>query len=253
MTLVSSIITDAYRESNLIAISTSPTTAEVTEALRLVNRIFYSVFGTKMGENLSPFPIGRNNIEAPSGYPGYTNTPYSDWIVPDNTQLVLNLTEATTVNLNPAPRDGARLAIQDASGNLATYNLTINGNGRLIEAASSATLSTDSLVREWFFRADLGDWKRISALIASDTWPFPEKYDDLFITALAMRLNPRYSNETGQETIEAYRTGLKAFRAQYRQVAQMGSELGLTRLTSTHRTTDLGGDYDLFETGRPYP
>jgi hypothetical protein len=252
-TLVSDIITDAYRESNLIAISATPTTAEVTEGLRLLNRIFYEVFGDEMGEPLETIPLGRNNINRPSGFPYYEDVPYPDWFVPDNTRLALNLSSATTVYLSPIPHDGARFAVQDISGNLATNNLIVNGNGRKIAGATSATLSTNGLVREYFYRADLGEWKQVSDLISSDAWPFPPRFDTMFIVALAMRLNPRHAVDADGQSVEAYRRGLKTFRAQYKQIKEMPSDPGLYRLTGNKQSSDLGGDLanSAFKSGRP--
>lgn len=247
MTLVSDIIKDAYRESNLLAISATPTTAESTEALRLLNRVFYSVFGDEMGEPLEDVPIGRNNISAPNNFPGYAVTPTANWVVPDNSLLSVNITSPLTVYLNPSPRDGARLAVQDKSGNFSTHNLTLVGNGRTVEGSTSLTLSTDSVTREWFYRADLGEWKRISSLIAADTFPFPEKFDDLFVTSLAMRLNPRHAVEADPQSFETYKRSLKQFRSKYRQVREMVSEPALTRLLLTNYA--YGTD---FATGTPF-
>ena len=174
MTTVSQIITDAFRQSNLIAVAASPTSDEQTEALRYLNRIVKSVFGMEAGENLVAFPLGDSGISRPSGYPWWgSEEPSSDWFVPENTRLMLNLTAPLSIYLHPDPDDGARFAVEDVAGNLATYNVTVYGNGRLVDGSTSVTLSTNSTSDEWFYRADTATWSKYTSLDLVDTFPFP--------------------------------------------------------------------------------
>jgi len=152
MTLVSQIISDAFRVTNLIAPGTSPTASAETEALRYLNRLVQSSLGYEAGEGLVNFQLGGQNMVRPAGYPEWGNSPGGEWFVPDNTRLVLNLSEPSTVYLSPNPDNGARLGVVDATGDLSSTPLTINGNGRLIDGATSVTLSTDALSSEWFYR-----------------------------------------------------------------------------------------------------
>lgn len=231
MTVVSEIITDAYRQSNLLAIGVTPTTLQQTEALRYLNRIVKSVYGQEAGDPLTPLPIGRNNIERPAGFPWYDVEAVQDWFIPSDVQIVLNLETAKTLYLDPMPEDGQRFAVLDASGNLATYNLTLDGNGRKIEGADTAVLNTNGLSRYWFYRADTGSWQRVNSLVAGDTFPFPEEFDDLFITMLAMRLNPSYATSLDPQSQAVWKRSLTQFRARYNQVIPQASELALVRLS----------------------
>lgn len=233
MTTVTQIITDAYRQSNLLAIGATPTAPQQAEALRYLNRIVLSVLGNEAGENLQPFPIGRNNVSRPSGYPWYDTVPPSDWFVPLNTRLMLNLTQATEVYLSPVPEDGARLGVCDVSGNTATYNLTIHGNGRNIEGTDTLVINTNGLDREWFFREDLGNWVRSIPLNLADTFPFPSEFDDMFVTLLAMRINPSYGVQMDVQTAEIYKRSRSQFRARYHNIIEVHSEDGLIRLPRT--------------------
>src|SRR3990172_3356119 len=105
MTLVSSIISSALRETNLIAIGASPTANESAEALTRLQSLVLSVLGNEQGENLSNLPLGITGIDVPSGYPWYgDNLPSNTW-VPLNTRLVLNLGSDVTVSLHPPPHD----------------------------------------------------------------------------------------------------------------------------------------------------
>jgi hypothetical protein len=49
VTLASSIISDAYRESNLVPLVGTLTTAEQGEGLRLLNNLVLSVMGNEVG------------------------------------------------------------------------------------------------------------------------------------------------------------------------------------------------------------
>jgi hypothetical protein len=256
MTLVSQIIFDAHRESNLIGINATLTSPEQAEALRLLNRILSSTLGNEAGQNLETFPLGSNNISSPAGYPWYTDTPTGDWFSPVNKRLVLNLNEAATVPLSPFAEDGARMGVIDVSGNLSTYNLTLIGNGANIEGSPTLVLSEDNVGKEWFFRADQGNWKLASSLVAEDEWPFPEAYDDMFTIMLAMRLNPRQSVALGQETLQAFKRSARQFKARYSQVIEKPVEEALLRMTKSHAETgDRYNNYDdtnTFNRGFPW-
>lgn len=238
MTTVYQIIVDAYRQSNLIAIGVSPTNLQETEALRYLNRIVKSVFGNEAGEQFQPVPIGRNNINKPSGYPWYNNTPDGNWFIPKNARLMLNLDESLSLYLHPRPDDGSRFAISDASRNLATYPLTINGNGNYIEGATSITLNTNDADIEWFYRTDLANWVKSSPLTMFDTFPFPEEYDDFFILMLAFRLNPAYERTLDPQSQVVLERSKSQLRARFTQSIPTGSELGLVRLSKMSADRD---------------
>lgn len=227
MTLTSQIIIDAYRQANIVAAGATLTTIQQTEALRYLNRFVQGVIGTEIGEDLEPFLIGNNNIQRPSGYPGYESVPSGDWFLPKNQRMILNLVEATTVWLHPMPDDGSRFAVNDVSGNLATYNLTINGNGRNVEGVSQIVLSTNGTNSSWWYRADLGDWVKYATLVAGDTFPFPPEFDDFFITLLAMRLNPSYGLTLDQQSLAIFKRTETQLKARYAQHIPTGSELSL--------------------------
>ena len=205
MSLASAVIRSAYRESQIIAISGSPTTAETTEAIARLNSLILSVMGSEVGQEFNDLIIGGEFDQSPDDF------------APVNTRLVLKLSAARTVKLNPYPFDGERFAVADAGANLATYNLTLNPNGRRIEAAATLVLATNSLARQWLYRADTGNWVRVTDLAAADEMPFPSEFDDYFITALAMRLNPRHGAQMAQESAAAYKRQLSQLQARYRR------------------------------------
>lgn len=232
MALVHEIIKDAYREANLIPITQSPTPDEQAEALRLLNRFVRSIFGNEAGDKLQSFTVGSLNVVTTSQLPifDFTTPNY----VPLNARLMANISAATQVNLHPDPEDGSRVAVVDVAGNFNTFNLTLRGNGRGVDTATTAVLDTASLRKEWFYRADLGSWMAITDLMISDTFPFPLEFEDLFVIGLALRLNPRNGVSLDDQSLTRYKRQLGIFKSRYTQTSPQCSESGLLYLT-THK------------------
>lgn len=244
MTTVRQLITDAMRESNIIAVGSVPEADEFEEALRRFQVLVDSLYGEVIGEPLRTVSFGDSGLvnsyakrEDMSSYIGST-------YVPHNVRLVFNIDVAKIVYLQPNPQDGARFALVDNAGTFNTANVTVNSNGRQIEDADSVVLSTAGVNRQWFYRADLANWVRISDLTADSQSPFPSEFDDFLSTLLAFRLNPRYGIETKGETSGILTRMRTLFRARYRQKLDIGVEEGLIRLT-TYRCPIDQNDFDL--------
>lgn len=259
MTIVQQIITDAYRQSNLLAIGESPSLGQQDEGLRYLNRIVKSVFGNEAGDPLEAFPIGRDNINRPAGYPWWNDVPDNDWFVPKNIRVMLNIENPVSLYLHPDPDDGTRFAAIDVSNTLSTNNVTVYGNGRLIESGFTTVLNTDGVDREWFYRADLGNWMRYSPLEVADEFPFPEEFDDFFITLLAIRINPAYGQAIDEQSKFIFERASKQLKARYTQTEQQRSELGLLRMPKVAADRDRWGDAyrfynpnNMFDKGWPY-
>jgi hypothetical protein len=230
MTLASDIIQRAFRESNLIPLVATPSANQTAEALPILNEQLLSALGFEAGGELSDLNIGGQ----------FDQSAYCSTWVPENARLVLNLSGATTFKLHPQPYEGQRLAIADAAANLATYNLTLNGNGRRIEGAATLVLSTNGDTRQWLYRADTANWVKMTALAAADTMPLPTEFDSFFTTRLAMRLNPRYGQALARETLAELGKIEGKLRARYRKprpvqdmprglLGERGSRFGLTQ------------------------
>lgn len=248
MTTVSQIITDAFRQSNLLAITASPTALEQTEALRYLNRLLKSVFGNEAGEPFDTFPVGRHNISRPSGYPWWDTVPTNDWFVPKNTRVMLNLDQPVDLYLHPAPNDGTRFAAIDVSENLSTFPVTVHGNGNNIESVSSIVLNTDGYDAEWFYREDLANWLKYAPIGLNDTFPFPEEFDDFFITMLAIRMNPAHSVELDPQSQMVLSRSRSQLRARYSQTVPTRSELALIRPAKVAADRDQwGSTYWLYQ------
>ena len=219
----SQIITDAYRESNLIPVGTTPTSAEQTEALRRLNALINWLISTACGELIYDWQIPSVSTAPLIGQIRNPRDPYGrDSLVtvypypPINRRLLTQITETTTVYMPQYPNDGTRIAIADTGSDGST--LTLNGNGRNIEGAVSVSLDPVSVgQREWFYRSDLANWVRVTDIAIDDDQPFPAKYDDFLVIILSMRLSPRYAAAADEATALMYRKMLSAFKAQYKQ------------------------------------
>lgn len=215
MTLISSIIADAFRESNILPLGKAPNTNQATEALRLLNALFSAIYGDEAGEGLTDWPLGNYGRESPGYDIAYTDQCIDHPTI--NRRLIAVNTEARTVYLTLRPQDGARMGIADPFGRLATVPVTLDANGRTIESALTLVLNTNGLNREWFYRADLGDWVRLTEKADTDEMPFPADFDNFFITLLAIRLNPRYGRVMDDQSAMIYKSERKKFVARYLQ------------------------------------
>lgn len=260
MTTVASIINDALRETNLIPLGVPPNQDQLDEGFARLNTIVESVLGNEAGENLNPFPLGQEGINAPKGYPWYANNLPGNIFVPANARIMCNLTADGLVNLHPKPHDGARMGVVDVSQNFSEFPLTINGNGRSIEGEESMTYDTDGLIRQWLYREDLGNWVTVLPLDPAGDMPYPPEFDDMFIIRLAYRLNPRYGQVIHPASTEALKHAESQFAARYGQsTTQVQSELALQLTTNWNRFWGYGanqqtwGDPNVFfNSGFPY-
>ena len=235
MTTVRTLIEDALREGGILALGESAEAAIATEGLRRLNVLFRSLLGNELGDNLVNMSYGANGLTNSFGVADNRDSFVDSTYVPTNTNLLVNLAQTKTIYLDPNPKDGARFAVVDVSGNFDTIPFTINGNGRTIEGSASVTMSTAGETREWFFRADLGDWVKVMDLDFGDESPFPMQFDDFLTTSLALRLNPRYGQSLNPETLAVLTRARSQFRSKYRQETVVSSELGITKLPSLKR------------------
>lgn len=232
MTTIRQLITDGLRESGVLAAGETPEADIFDEALRKVNTLYRGLLGAELGEPLKTVNYGKAGLSNTFSKNEDMSSDVNAVYFPENIRLLFNIEDEETIYLHPNPNDGARIAVIDNGGNFATYNVTLNGNGRQIESADTVALATNSLAREWFYRADLGNWMRVSDLEADTESPFPSEFDDLITTLLAFRLNPRFAAQTSEEMSVVLRRIRSLFRARYRQVAEQTSEDGLLYLTS---------------------
>lgn len=214
MTTLQEIIDDAFRESNILPLNKAPNAAQSAEALRLLLQLFTVSYGDEAGEAFQDWPLGTYGQVNPT-YP-LTNDYYRQK-PPLNMRLVALNEAEMTVYFPSYPQDGSRMAIIDPFGRLAAFPVTLDGNGRPIEGSTNQVANTNGLNREWFYRADLGNWVRLTDLTATDQMPFPKDFDTFFSTSLAMRLNPRYGRKMDELTAAVYKAERSKFINRYLQ------------------------------------
>jgi len=251
VTVISSIITDAFREGNILPLGKEPTTLQAGEALRLINQLFKAVYGDEAGEGLTDWPLGDF---------GQVNPFYT---IPDdqrrrptiNKRLVAINEAAIDVYLPVYPQDGARMGIADPYGRLATVPVTLNGNGRRIEDQAYIVLNENGMSREWFYRADLGQWVRLTSKIATDEMPFPDDFDIFFTILLALRLNPRYGREMDAQSQAIFKGQKQSFVARYAQAMplQVTDDISWPFMsTQSYNSPSVFASNDYFSSGQ-YP
>lgn len=208
MTQIADIIHDAFFEAGLTTELQHATPTQTNRAMDTLTGIIKFLIGTDVGEQFQPWPLG-NYGRAPQSrmtpseqmltYPGI------------NVQLVATNESAITVNMPVLPSPGARIGILDPFNRLATVPVTLDGNGRTIDGTATLVLNTNGMNAQWFYRDDLGGWKKILPLLITDDMPFPEEYDQMFKILIAMRINPAYGRN-----ISSVQAGfLKEFRQQF--------------------------------------
>jgi hypothetical protein len=230
--LASDAVSYAYREAAIKRIGSTLTADELAEGLRRLNGFLFSLFSAEIGEKLVDVQVPQNqrattqsanayNIAYPAnidrfsemGSPGFAAEP-NVFNLPGNSRIIWKGTAPTTVYLPEYPNDGARVAFADVGS---TATLTIHANGRKIENAASITVATASAPAEWFYRADLGDWISLSPLVAADTTPLPQEFDDLLVSGTAIRLTALDQIKPTDGTMFIYDRLLKRCKQRYAQ------------------------------------
>jgi hypothetical protein len=110
--------------------------------------------------------------------------------------------------------DGARIEVVDASGNAAASNITIAGNGWLIDGLNTLTITEDSGSALIMFRADLGMWKELGTLALSDPLPFPADFDEAIALNAAKRYH-RFGQRLSADAEEQAKEGARRLYARY--------------------------------------
>lgn len=226
MTTVLSIITQSYRESNLIGLGVTPNDKEQAEALPLLSALVGSAVGFAIGEQLADWPIGEVGVVYGRAWnQTLWNRP------PAGTRLLARSGTPQTVYLQANPSNGARMALVDVSQALETAPITIDANGVLIEGQPTLVINSAAEPIEWMYDAETANWTRWSAIAIDGDMPFPAKFDSYWITKLAMRLNPRYGRAIQAESASELATIEARIRAAYRQNVVTAADLAVQLLS----------------------
>jgi hypothetical protein len=238
------IIKRAYRISNIVPLGVDPTGDQQTEALDILNSILISTVGNEAGDSLTDVRIGGVNDQS---------VIVSNF-VPKNVRLVVNASAPISLDLDPMPQDGQRLAIVDVIGNFDTYNVTLNANGNSIEYNDPLVLDTADFIGQWIYQANESNWLRVNTLDLNDFLPFPDEFKDYFAIMLASQLDPSYGQSLAPETIAYMRRMKTQLHSRYEQKTQTPSDLTTFGWLSSPNKYyyNLYSDLD-FDTGRFLP
>lgn len=224
--LAGEIIVQAFSEGGFQPRAKLSMQEELHEALPRLNNLFHALVGLELGEKYRDWPIPPNRASSiPARYPRgpLEETPTEEqWTHPPaNVRLMAANTGAVTVYFPSAPQDGARMAYADVG---AAANVTLHGNGRLIQGAAS--IEGEGGWKRWFYRADRGEWICLDQLTMNTEMPLPPEFDDLFICGLVMRLAPRFKAEVSKYIVARYGDMLERAKLRYVQSVEMPATSG---------------------------
>lgn len=232
--LASEIITAAMREGNTLQVGTTPTDSELSEALGRLNGLIRSLFGHGISEELTDWmvpgalrtsPVAADYPQLPipmtqdalmMGSMAMPDATVEVWPYPPQcSRIVVGIKSAATVYFPEQPSDGARMGVVSAPAHSAT--LTLDGNGRYIDSAATATFLAGATGKEWLYRADIASWMTCTDLALTSDSPLPPDFDDLLICGLALRLSPRLGFEPKSNTKETFTALLSNLATRYTQ------------------------------------
>ncbi len=244
-TPVATIVSDAYREMNIVAIGLAPTTAQQNEALTLLNDIIRGVYDTEIGERLYDWqvPQPQRTAQVAANYPQLPyplNTDSTILPFPMTTEQDLFITpfppknsrmvwggQTMTIYMPEQPDNGSRMMLVQGSGKgdagIDGNVATIDGNGRYVgaigqsQATYTFSFETGFQSVSWIYISPTGVWTPVVDLALTDVMIFPRKHDTYFKTALAIRLAPRYNKAISKETGAAFTAAEAALKTDYRQ------------------------------------
>lgn len=214
MTTLQPIITQGYRELNLVAGGKSLSAVQLDEGLLLLLNVIDVTICGDAGENLRDWPLGDYGRQALERY----NLSLQCYQNPRiNCRMIAVNEQAMTVYLPVKPSDGTVMAIVDPFERLSAFPVTLDGNGRVIENQASIVLDVDGTDRKWLYRADLGKWIRLTDLAIGDEMPFPKTWDFFFSIELALRLSGRSGRAITAATAAVYKKLRERFVNKYLQ------------------------------------
>lgn len=228
-TLVADIVSQAFREGNFTAVGEETTPEELAEGVARLRNLVNAVFGFELGELLRDWYVPQElNPEAPlgrlrdaSGAGVTTSVPYA--YPPSNVRLLVGLSTPRTLYFPANPSDGARMAFLNM-GTPDTVDVTLSGNGRFIEGETSITSDADATPdpvafhgRKWLYRADRGEWVRLTQIAADGSVPTPPEFDSLWICGLAIALAARFQANIQPQIVQTYRDMTSRLKMRYKQ------------------------------------
>lgn len=249
MTKASELVVQAYREINLTPLGAALTPDQATEGLTLLDRYITSLYGFELGEFKMDWPTPPSPTSPTAArfplFPASEKLPDNVWpFPPSNVNILLTLVSDTTIYLQQNPDDGARMSLINIGGTTPDI-LTVDGNGRLVQGASTLSGTADTLNQtKLLYRADLGDWIAIVNMADDTESPLPKEYDTLLSFGIADRLASRNGRKLDNSQRLEFSRILRRLKAQYRQTIPQPSaspQPFLTPASSRHAAFNSRG------------
>lgn len=197
--LVRDVVSRMGRLLGLWASGDSPSASQGAEALIAMNGLKRAMFGTFIGPRLSAQAMTGTTGQGENG---------GLYSIPAN---------AFTFTLPTGPKSGARVGVVDANLNFGAGNCTVARNGRLLEgAASNLILNVAGTARQWWFRADTGNWVREADWVSlNDAIEFPDALIVYLPYMLAVAIGSEYGPPPSSDVIAGAVEGREAFARTY--------------------------------------
>ena len=230
--LAQAAVERAYREAAIKRIGDVPTADEYTEGLDRLNGFLDSLFGADIGRLLTDVQVplvqrtaNQPNADFHQGFPDNLSNldqpltametrSIGERVLPSNSRILWRGTSDETVFFPQYPEDGARMAVVNTG---ATATLTLNGNGRLINAANTVTLAPGFPPVTYFYRADLANWTPLAQLTLTDTLPLPAEFNRLAICGTAISLTALDEIKPTEGTMFMFNRLMKRCKERYLQ------------------------------------
>lgn len=126
--------------------------------------------------------------------------------------------------------DGMRIEVVDASNNASAVNITIDGNGWLIDGDPSATIDEDGGTLQLLYRSDRGGFVVVGALGLNDPLPYPADLDE----AIALNAAKRYTlfgQALSAQDMTTARAGERKIRSRYAKVPPARFDPAISRIS----------------------
>lgn len=244
--LVSTIISRAYREAQITALGTTPTAAQNAEGVDNLNSFMSTALGMDLGEPLRDWlaPVPQRTAPVAANYPqdpqpmsmtdaslmGVAGSAASAPYPPDNARVVWGGV-AQTLYLPEGPQNGARISLLQGSGlgdgGVNGAVLTVDGNGRYIGAPGAVPpftatktfvfSSTAPPSADWIYVSAYALWVPVGTLALTDSMVFPPDYDDYFILGLSGRIAPKYNKTISAESQFAFTMAQAKVKSEFAQ------------------------------------
>ncbi|MGH7022121.1 MAG: hypothetical protein ACREEB_00870 [Caulobacteraceae bacterium] len=184
--VVRDVIERAMRLLGALASGDAPTAEEMTDAMTAFNTLKASWFGTLIGGRITEQAVAGVIAQAENG---------GEYVIPGGA--------AFTLTAPAKPKSGARFGVVDGGLDFATFNCTVNPNGRLIDgAAANLVLSANGVGGRWWYRGDAGNWVAEAAWTdPSNAVEFPDAIIAYMPYMLAMVLAAEFNTELRQDVI----------------------------------------------------